>query len=108
MSKESDAIAKEKKYFALRLLPSRPDFAQTMSEEERRIMTEHLAYWKEYMKQGIVLVFGPVFDPQATYGLGIVAVENEEQLTELMANDPAVKINRYEFSPMAAVVPENV
>lgn len=95
----------EKKYFVLYLLPSRPDFSQTMSEEERSIMMEHVAYWTEIMNQGKVLAFGPVLDPKAVYGLGIVAVENEKEIEEFIANDPAAKINRYEYFPMNAVVP---
>lgn len=96
----------EKKYFALYLRPPRPDFAQTMTAEERSVMEAHVVYWKNHMAQGNVIVFGPVFDPAGVYGLGIVAVENEEQLSDLMANDPAAKINRYEHYAMGAVVRE--
>lgn len=94
-----------KQYFALYLRPSRPDFAQTMNDEERAIMGQHLAYWTEHMNKGNVIVFGPVLDPQAVYGLGVVAVDDETQLKDFMDNDPAAKINRYEYYPMQAVVP---
>lgn len=53
-----------KKYVVLHLLPSRPDFAQAMSDEERGIMMKHVAYWTEIMNQGKVLAFGPVPDPK--------------------------------------------
>ncbi len=66
----------EKMYFALYLLPSRPDFAQTMTAEEHSIILEHITYWTNLMNQGKVLVFGPVLDPKAIYGLGIVAVDS--------------------------------
>ena len=95
----------DKKYFVLHLLPSRPDFAQTMTEEERGIMMKHIGYWTELMNQGKVLVFGPVLDPAEVYGLGIVAVDDEQEVMDLIANDPAGQINRYEFFPMKAVVP---
>ena len=94
----------DKKYFVLYLRPCRPDFAQTMSDEERSIMQQHVAYWATYMEQGIMQVFGPVFDPAGAYGLGIVAVDSQEQLLSLMANDPASKINTYEHYPMRAVM----
>lgn len=94
----------EKKYFVLHLIPSRPDFAETMTDEERKIMLEHAGFWKNYMDRGIVLVVGPVFDPKGTYGLGIVAVDDEAQVNELIKNDPASKINRYEYFPMKAMV----
>jgi hypothetical protein len=57
------------------------------------------------MNKGMVLVFGPVMDPKEIYGLGIVAVDQEDQLKTLIENDPAGKINRYEYYPMRAMVP---
>jgi len=98
----------EKKYFAVYLNPSRSDFAQTMTEEERNTMQQHVAYWTEYSKQGIMLVFGPVMDPKEVYGLGIVAVDSEEQLKNLIENDPASKINKYEYYPMRAVTSQHL
>lgn len=96
----------EKKYFVLHLLPSRPDFAQTMTDDERAIMMKHVAYWTVLMKKGSVVVFGPVFDPKATYGLGVVSVDSLTELQELIANDPAAAINCYEYFPMMAMVPD--
>jgi uncharacterized protein YciI len=96
----------DKKYFALKLLPRRPDFAQTMTDEERAIMYQHIAYWKVYLDKGVVLVFGPVLDPAGAYGLGIVCVDGEDQVKELIAHDPAATINVYEYYPMRAVVPQ--
>ena len=93
----------EKKYFVLYLNPVRPDFAQTMSDEQRNVMQQHIAYWTNYLKQGIMLVFGPVLDPKEVYGLGIVAVDDENQLATLIEHDPASKINKYEYYPMKAV-----
>lgn len=94
-----------KKYFALKLNPSRPDFAQTMTDEERSIMQQHSAYWHDHMNQGKIIVFGPVLDPNAVYGLGIVAVDDEQEVKDFIAGDPANKINSYEYYPMLAVVP---
>lgn len=95
----------EKKYFVLHLLPSRPDFAQTMTDEERTIMMQHVGYWTELMNKGKVLAFGPVMDPKGIYGLGIVAVDDVKEVEDFIANDPAGKINKYEYFPMKAVVP---
>ncbi len=94
-----------KKHFALYLLPSRKDFAQTMTDEERAFMMKHVAYWTEMMNRGKVLVFGPVLDPNEVYGLGIVSVDDEQEVKNLITNDPATNINRYEYFPMKAVVP---
>jgi uncharacterized protein YciI len=92
-----------KKYFAIKLIPSRPTFAQDMTPEERAIMQEHVAYWKPYMDNGIMLVLGPVLDPKGAYGFGIVAVDDESEVVTLTQNDPATRINTYEYYPMFAV-----
>lgn len=92
-------------HYFFKLNPSRPTFAQDMSTEERAIMLQHVAYWAELMNKGLVVVFGPVMDPKEVYGVGVVEVETEEQLKELIKNDPATSINRYEYYPMRAVIP---
>ena len=89
--------------YAVYLRPSRADFMQTMTDEERGIMQQHIAYWQEFLDAGIMLIFGPVMDPKGGYGLGIVEVENEQQLISLIDKDPAAKINKYEYYPMRAV-----
>ena len=97
-----------KKYFALKLIPPRPTFAQDMTDKERSIMQEHVGYWMELMKQGKVVVFGPVLDPQSVYGLGVVGVDSEEEVKQMTANDPAININRYEYYPMMAITPTSL
>ncbi len=93
-------------HYFLKLNPSRPTFAQDMTDEERAIMQQHVAYWSVLMEKGHVVVFGPVLDPRGVYGMGVVEVENEEQLWELTMNDPATSINTYEYWPMRAVTPK--
>ena len=95
----------DKKHFVLYLLPCRPDFAGTMTDDERFIMMKHVAYWTELMNQGKVIAFGPVLDPGEVYGLGIISVDSEKEVKEFIANDPATAINRYEYFPMKAIVP---
>jgi uncharacterized protein YciI len=94
-----------KTYFVLYLLPLRSDFAQTMTDEERAIMKAHVGYWSHLMNEGKVLAFGPVMDPKEIYGLGIIAADSEQEVKDFIANDPAGKINRYEYFPMRAIVP---
>ena len=96
-----------KKYFVLHLLPSRPDFAFTMTDEEKEIMGQHIAYWTEKMNNGKVLVFGPVFDPKGPYGLGILVADDEQEVIEFIENDPAGRINKYEYFSMEAIVPDS-
>lgn len=77
-----------------------------MTEEERDIMLQHIAYWTDKQNQGIALVFGPVLNPSAPHGLAIIEVEDEEHVPKLIAEDPAVigGIMTTEFYPMKAVV----
>ena len=96
----------EKQFYAVYLNPSRPDFATTMTDSERSIMGQHVAYWTEKMKQGKVYAFGPVFDPKEIYGLGVVAVENEPELKDIIENDAAGKIDSCGCYPVKGIVPD--
>ncbi len=96
-----------KKHFVLYLNPPRSTFAQDMSDEERLIMQQHVQYWNDLMSKGNVLAFGPVLDPSGVYGIGIVEVENEEQVKTFIANDPANGLNRYEYHAMLAITPQH-
>lgn len=95
----------ETKYFFVKINPCRPDFAQTLSEEERKIMQEHAFYWREYMEQGKVIVFGPVFDPSGAFGMGVVQAQDTRELDEWLAADPAGVLNKFEYHLMRAVLP---
>jgi uncharacterized protein YciI len=93
----------EKKHFFLKLNPPRPSFASDMTDEEKKIMQNHVEYWGNLLNKGIAIAFGPVFDPTGGYGVGIISVDSEEQLYSLINNDPANGLNHYEFYPMRAV-----
>jgi len=94
----------EKKSYFLKLNPPRPTFTFDMTEEERKIMQKHVAYWAPYMKDGTVVVLGPVMDPKGAYGIAVVRVDDVEQLKLLIDNDPANGLNSYEFYPMRAAI----
>ena len=95
-----------KKYYFLKLNPCRADFAQTLTDEERKIMNSHVAYWRDKMAKGKVVVFGPVLHPQSVYGIGVISVDDEKEIEEFIAKDPATSINTYEYYPLMAVLPE--
>jgi uncharacterized protein YciI len=95
----------EKKYYYLKLNSPRATFPQDMSPDEAKIMAEHSAYWKVLLEKKICLVYGPVFDPKGAFGIGIIAIDNEEQLNSIINNDPAGKLGEYEFYPMRAIFP---
>ena len=92
-----------KRYFFLKLNPPRASFMLDMTDEEKAIMQKHVAYWAPYVQDGTVMALGPVADPKGGYGIAIVRVDTEEQLKQLMANDPANGLNTYEVHPMPRV-----
>ena len=96
-------MSTDKKNYFLKLNPPRLSFMTDMNEEERSVMQKHVAYWAPYINDGTVIVLGPVMDPKGGYGIAILRVDSDEQLFELMANDPGNGLNSYEFYPMRAV-----
>ncbi len=92
--------------FVFRLIPPRPTFPVDMSEGERAVMNDHVAYWRGLMDQGRVLAFGPVGDPAGPYGLGVVLAADMGAARSLADADPAVRDigMRTEIAPMLQLV----
>jgi uncharacterized protein YndB with AHSA1/START domain len=91
------------RFYLARLLPPRPDFARTLSSDERTMMGEHADYWRTHMAAGKVLALGPVDDPKGGWGLGVMRVTSEAELLDLQSHDPAITAGRglsYENLPM--------
>ena len=93
-------------FFLCRLIPPRPNFAATMSADERAVMQKHGVYWMGHLERRTVMVFGPVADPSGDWGVGIVRVEDEAAVRALEAGDPAVTTLgfRYEILPMPVAI----
>jgi len=74
-----------------------------MTEVERKVMSEHIAFWTHQVERGTTVVMGPVLDPRGACGIGVVEVKDEAELRALLASDPAVKagLQRDEFYPMS-------
>lgn len=89
--------------FALRLIAPRPDFAQTITEAEREVMSRHAAHWRPYLERGDLVVFGPVLTDRDSYGLAVVDTDDEQALREFAARDPAVTSGtaHFEFGRLA-------
>ena len=96
-------MADNKKQYFLKLNPPRNTFMSDMSEEERNIMQQHVAYWAPYVQDGTVIVLGPVMDPKGGYGIAVINVNNEEELNAIIEKDPANGLNSYEVYPMRAI-----
>jgi uncharacterized protein YndB with AHSA1/START domain len=103
-----DAVTREgKQSFLLRLIPPRPSFAQDMTEQERRVMMEHVVYWQGHTNANEVIAYGPVADPKGGWGVAIVEVEGEARVKQLTSEDPVMiqKLGaRYEILPMPQVI----
>jgi uncharacterized protein YciI len=76
-------------FFLYRFTP-RPDFAETMTDAEKAVMQEHIAYWQQLADQRTAVVFGPVGDPGGGWGVAVVEVDDEEAAAAIRAADPVV------------------
>ena len=93
--------------FLYRLLPPRPSFPQDMSPEETDVMNRHLGYWQDLLDRKVALAFGPVLDPEGTWGLGLLDLDDEQAARAVGEDDPAVQSGTctYEVVPMQLVRP---
>jgi uncharacterized protein YciI len=96
-------MTNEKKHFFIRLNPPRSTFPADITEDERNVMQRHIAYWMPYLNDGTLIVFGPVMDPKGTFGIAVLAVDNQEQARLLVNNDPATALGTVDIFPMKAV-----
>jgi uncharacterized protein YciI len=90
--------------FVYKLIPPRPTFAQDMDGDERAVMSRHAAYWMELLEQGKVVVFGPVQEPDRTWGLGVFEADDLDHARATVDGDPAISsgMATMELSPMVA------
>ena len=92
-----------KQQYFLKLNPPRSSFTLDITEGERAIMAKHVEYWKPYIQSGTAIVIGLVGDPKGGFGVGVVQVDNEHQLDDLIVNDPANGLHSYEVHPIRAM-----
>ncbi len=78
-----------------------------MTDKERRLMQEHVAYWRGLMAEGKVIAFGPVADPKWPYGIALLRLRDDADPQTLGADDPTILADagfRFEIYPMPSVV----
>ena len=73
-------------YF-LRLV--RPKMAVAPTEEERRLIAEHLRYLMQLGEQGVVILAGPSLEPPRT-GIVVFRASSRAEAHEIMDADPAI------------------
>lgn len=93
-------------YFVYRLIPPRPTFPQDMTAEEGAIMARHVSYWQDLADRGTAVVFGPVADPEGSWGLAVVEAGSPDDLDAIRSADPAVASGfaRVDLLPMADAI----
>jgi uncharacterized protein len=89
-------------HYFVRLIPPRPTFPFDMTEDEKRLMKEHVAYMQAHFQAGAVVIYGPVLAAEAPFGMGVIQAVDEVAAREILDGDPTVRmgLNRYELSPM--------
>lgn len=97
------------KHICFKLLPPRPTFVMDMTEAERALMGEHVAYWNGLMDAGPVraMAMGVALDPQAPFGIGIFALDDDADPGALAAADPTIRSGagfRYEILAMPRAI----
>ena len=94
-------------HFLFKLIPPRPSFPADMSEAEGAIMEAHFGYWAEVIADGKAVAYGPVMDPQGTYGIAVVEVSDEATAQSIADDDPAIRSTAgfgFELHPMPDAV----
>jgi uncharacterized protein len=82
----------------------RPTFHLDMSSDERTIMNTHVAYWSDKTEKRIAIVFGPVMDPEGVYVIGVCRTQDVAEMNELIRNDPANGLLKYELFSMPRTI----
>ena len=76
-------------WYLYRLRAHRPDFAQSMTDDEMAAMMAHVEYWRGPLSEGRVRIYSPVADPEHSWGMAIVRADSEAELEDLRSHDPA-------------------
>jgi uncharacterized protein YciI len=94
------------RYFVFKLVSPRPQFPADMTDAERSVMAEHIAYWTGLRDAGTAVVFGPVGDPGGVWGLAVVEAGPDLDVEALRADDPVTRegLGHVEIHPMLAAV----
>lgn len=101
MSDKTMSNNPEKLHYMLWSVPPR-ESQQDMNAEQHNVLQKHFAYWTDKQNQGIALFWGRVLKPNDPHGMAIIEVENADEVTQLIAEDPAViaEMITVDFFPM--------
>jgi len=94
----------EDQFYFMRFVAHRNTFAQDMTPDERATMGQHVAFWTEHGRDGNALMFGPVIDPQESWGFGVLRARSETEALTLSEKDPANALGRHELFPIPVLI----
>lgn len=93
-------------YFFAKLVPPRASFTNDMTAQEASLMRAHADYWLPHVNAGLVIVMGPVADPQGGYGVMVANAPSLSWLEKAQGDDPVLKAGagfRFENYPMPSI-----
>jgi uncharacterized protein YciI len=108
MTEDLGSTRERSSLYLFRLIPPRADFAQTMTAEEQSAMAGHMDYWQQLLRDGKVVAYGPVADPEGVWGLGVLRAADRAEVLAIGERDPSVTagINTFEvFEIMGGITP---
>jgi uncharacterized protein len=76
--------------FLVFLRPARAEMPFEPTEEESRVVGEHYDYLVSLRDQGKLVVAGPSIVPGDTIGIGVLTVDERDEVEAIVAADPAV------------------
>jgi uncharacterized protein YciI len=78
--------------FLLRIEPVRKDFSvYTMTEAERPILGQHVAYLNSLLAAGTLTFAGQAFDPKGLFGIIVVKAADSDAASAILNGDPTIK-----------------
>jgi uncharacterized protein len=91
-----------KQHFFMRLVPPRPVFPGSMTEQELGLMRQHVQYVGQAFEAGMVLAYGPVLDPTGAFGIALLEVDDAAEAEEFARKDPSIVggMNTFTLTPM--------
>jgi len=86
--------------------PVRGGMVDAPTDEEAALLREHFAYLQRHRDEGLVRLAGPSVVPGDTFGIVVLATEDEGIARQMMENDPAVAggLMRAELRPFRNAV----
>ena len=80
--------------------PPRENFAETITDDEQAVWSEHFARLQQLMADGVLIIAGPTLG-QVNTGIAIIEAPDEESARAIMNADPTITsgIARGELRP---------